>query len=178
MCPNAFLTGGKRGSALNRNPSIFAGREMSDQSAFRMIIVAFDGSADSVKAMGIACSLAGKYGSELAVVHVFTSPAMGFSAASGLPIPDYKALEEAKKAAGKEVLSKGLELASRSGIKPRGELIEAPSVVEALVEFAAGEKADLIVTGTRGMTGFKKLVLGSVSSGLVNHAHCPVLIVR
>jgi len=46
------------------------------------------------------------------------------------------------------------------------------------VDFAAHKKADLIVTGTRGMTGFKKLILGSVSSGLVNHAHCPVLIAR
>lgn len=151
---------------------------MAEGSAFRRILVAFDGSSDSVKAVGLACSLASKYGSELTVVHVFTSPAIGFSAASGLPIPDYKALEDAKKAASKEVLSKGLEIASRSGIKPKGELIEAPSVVEALVEFAASEKADLIVTGTRGMTGFKKLVLGSVSSGLVNHAHCPVLIAR
>ena len=46
------------------------------------------------------------------------------------------------------------------------------------MEFAASEKADLVVTGTRGMTGFRKLIMGSVSSGLVNHAHCPVLVVR
>ena len=95
-----------------------------------------------------------------------------------MPIPDYKTLEDAKKAGAKEVLSKGLRLAAKQGVEARAELIEAPSVVEALVEFAANEKADLIVTGTRGMTGFKKLILGSVSSGIVNHAHCPVLVVR
>ena len=140
--------------------------------------MAFDGSDDSVKAMNLACALALKFASKLIVVHVFSSPSVGYSATSGMPIPDYKTLEDTKKAGAKEVLSKGMQLASRLGVEARGELIEAPSVVEALVEFAANEKADLIVTGTRGMTGFKKLIIGSVSSGLVNHAHCPVLVAR
>jgi len=151
---------------------------MQTASGFGRILVAFDGSKDSVQAIRIASSLALKFGSELTVLHVFSSPGVGFSAASGMPIPDYKTLEEAKKAAAMEVLTKGLQLATQEGAKARGELVEAPSVVEAIVEFAANENADLIVAGTRGMTGFKKLILGSVSSGLVNHAHCPVLIAR
>ncbi len=151
---------------------------MPPEAGFGTILVAFDGSKDSQKAMGIACSLAMRFASELTVVHVFTSPSVGYSATSGMPIPDYKVLEDAKKAAAKEVLSKGVQLAAQEGVVAKGELIEAPSVVEALVEFAADKKADLIVTGSRGMTGFKKLILGSVSSGLVNHAHCPVLIAR
>jgi len=151
---------------------------MPTEARFGAIIVAFDGSKDSEKAMGLACSLALKFGSELTVVHVFSSPSIGYGATSGMPIPDYKTLEDAKKAEAKEVLSNGLKLAALDGVGAKGELIEAPSVVEALVDFAAHKKADLIVTGTRGMTGFKKLILGSVSSGLVNHAHCPVLIAR
>jgi nucleotide-binding universal stress UspA family protein len=151
---------------------------MSTESGFGKILVAFDGSKDSQKAISLACSLAQKFGSELTVVHVFSSPSIGYSATSGMPIPDYKMLEDAKRAAAKEVLSRGLQLAKQQGAEGKGELIEAPSVVEALVEFAVNKNADLIVTGTRGMTGFKKLILGSVSSGLVNHAHCPVLIAR
>jgi len=151
---------------------------MSTEAGFGRILVAFDGSKDSQKAMNLACSLALKFGSELTVVHVFSSPSVGYGATSGMPVPDYKVLEDAKKAVAKEVLSKGLQLAAQEGVEAKGELIEAPSVVEALVEFAADKKADLIVTGTRGMTGFKKLILGSVSSGLVNHAHCPVMIAR
>ena len=145
---------------------------------FGRVIVAFDGSKDSVKAMGLACALTLKFGSNLVVVHVFSSPSVGYSATSGMPIPDYKALEDAKRSSAKEVLSKGLQLAKEQGVEAKGELIEATSVVEALVEFAANEGADLIVTGTRGMTGFKKIIMGSVSSGLVNHAHCPVLVAR
>ena len=152
--------------------------EMSAGAGFERIMVAFDGSNDSIKAVGLACTLTLKFNSKLTVVHVFSSPSVGYSATSGMPIPDYKALEESKRADAKEVLSKGLQLAAKEGVEANGELIEAPSVVEALVEFAAKEKADLIVTGTRGMTGFKKLIMGSVSSGLVNHAHCPVMVAR
>jgi len=151
---------------------------MPTEAVFRRILVAFDGSKDSQKAIGLACSLALKFGSEVTIVHVFSYPSVGYSATSGMPIPDYKTLEDVKKATAKEVLSKGLQLAAQEGVDAKGELIEAPSVVEALVEFAEDKKADLIVAGTRGMTGFKKLILGSVSSGLVNHAHCQVLIAR
>jgi nucleotide-binding universal stress UspA family protein len=151
---------------------------MDNGKRFAKVIVAFDGSNDSIKAIELAASLATTFGSEVTVVHVYSSPAIGFSAASGIPIPDYREIEEAKKDAARAVLTKGVQLVSEKGLKAKGELIEASSVVEAIVELAASEKADLIVVGTRGMTGFKKLILGSVSSGLVNHSPCPVLIAR
>ena len=147
-------------------------------SGFGKVIVAFDGSKDSVKAVHLAASIATIYGSSLTLVHVYPSPAIGFSAASGMPIPDYGELEEASKAAGREILDRGVQAAKELGVEAHGELIEAPSVVEAIVSFAAAQKADLIVVGTRGMTGFKQLILGSVSSGVVSHASCPVLVAR
>ena len=151
---------------------------MSSGEKFSKVVVAFDGSEDSVKAVRLASSLASEFGSEVIIAHVFSSPAVGFGAASGMPIPDYPALDEAREGSAKEILSRGLKLASDMGMKARGELIKAPSVVEALVDFAKNEDASLIVVGTRGMTGIKKLIIGSVSSGLVNHAPCPVLVAR
>jgi len=152
--------------------------KMPDEASFSRIMVAFDGSKDAINAVRLAASLAKKFGAELVVAHVFGSPSVGLSAASGMPIPDYSELEEAAKAAGQKVLAAGVQVAAESGVKAKGELKEAPSVIEALVEYAAQEKVDLIVVGTRGMTGFKKLIMGSVSSGLVSHAHCPVLVAR
>jgi nucleotide-binding universal stress UspA family protein len=151
---------------------------MSESGKFDRIMVAFDGSKDAAKAVSLAASLSLKFGAELTLIHVFASPTIAFSAASGMPTPDYSDLEDAAKDAGQKILSRGLKLATDAGVKPRGELIEASSVVEALVDFAAKYGADLIVVGTRGMTGFKKLILGSVSSGLISHAHCPVLVAR
>ena len=54
----------------------------------------------------------------------------------------------------------------------------AASVVEAITNYSAAQKVDLIVVGTRGSGGFKRLLLGSVSSGVVNHATSSVLVVR
>ncbi|MCD6037217.1 MAG: putative universal stress protein [Nitrososphaeraceae archaeon] len=52
------------------------------------------------------------------------------------------------------------------------------SVVGAIVEYAEHENIDLIVIGTRGRSGFKKMLLGSVASGVVTYAHCPVMVIK
>jgi len=51
-------------------------------------------------------------------------------------------------------------------------------VVETIINHAAKEDVDLIIVGTRGLGGFKKMLIGSVSSGVISHANCPVLVVR
>jgi nucleotide-binding universal stress UspA family protein len=57
-------------------------------------------------------------------------------------------------------------------------IIDVPSVPNAIIEYAAKQRTDLIIMGTRGRTGAKKLLLGSVASAVVAHAKCPVLLVR
>jgi nucleotide-binding universal stress UspA family protein len=52
------------------------------------------------------------------------------------------------------------------------------SVTGSIVQYAERENIDLIVVGTRGRSGFKRLLLGSTASGIVTHAHCPVMVVR
>ena len=151
---------------------------MANSRAFGTVVVAFDGSKDSAKAVQIACSISAKYGSKVTVLHVYRSPSTVFAPGPGMAVPDFRELEDAAEETGRDILSRGMDIASKLGAKPKGELMESPSVVEAVVTFAAQAKADLIVVGTRGMTGFRKLVMGSVSSGVVSHAKCPVLVVR
>jgi nucleotide-binding universal stress UspA family protein len=57
-------------------------------------------------------------------------------------------------------------------------IIAKESIVSEIIEFAELRSIDLIIMGTRGRTGFKKLLLGSVASGVVTYAHCPVLVIR
>jgi nucleotide-binding universal stress UspA family protein len=52
------------------------------------------------------------------------------------------------------------------------------SIVDAIVNYASHNSIDLIVLGTRGRTGIQKVLLGSIASGVVLHAHCPVLLVK
>jgi nucleotide-binding universal stress UspA family protein len=51
-------------------------------------------------------------------------------------------------------------------------------VLDSLLAYLARNPQDLVVVGSRGLTPGRRLLLGSVSSGLVNSAHCPVLVVR
>jgi nucleotide-binding universal stress UspA family protein len=71
------------------------------------------------------------------------------------------------------------EKANEYNVELKVEFIVDPtSIIGAIVEYAERENIDLIVIGSRGLTGFRKLLLGSVASGVVTYAHCPVLVVK
>jgi nucleotide-binding universal stress UspA family protein len=67
-----------------------------------------------------------------------------------------------------------------NNIQIKSEIIEdsISKVGSAIVDYAERESVDLIVIGTRGRTGFKKMLLGSVASDVVIYAHCPVMVVK
>ena len=148
------------------------------KDGFGRILVAFDGSPDSLKAVKRASALTAEFGASLTVVHVYSVPSFAYGGPGPMPLVDFKALEDSAKAKAREILDKGKEICDQEGVQARTELLEASSIVQAILELAAKENTDLIVMGTRGMTGFKKLLLGSVSDGVVTHAHCSVLVVR
>jgi nucleotide-binding universal stress UspA family protein len=52
------------------------------------------------------------------------------------------------------------------------------SVVAAIVDYSEKNNIDMVVIGTKGHSRIRKLLLGSVASGVVTHAHCPVLVVK
>jgi len=56
--------------------------------------------------------------------------------------------------------------------------IDAKSITESIIEYATRKNIDLIVIGTRGRTGLKRFFMGSIANGVVQHAHCSVLLVR
>lgn len=56
--------------------------------------------------------------------------------------------------------------------------IDVKSVIESILDYASHKNIDLIVIGTRGRTGLKRFFMGSVANGVLQHAHCPVLVVR
>jgi nucleotide-binding universal stress UspA family protein len=57
-------------------------------------------------------------------------------------------------------------------------IVTARSIVAEIVTYAESKNFNLIIIGTRGKTGLKRMLLGSVASGVVTYAHCPVLVVR
>jgi nucleotide-binding universal stress UspA family protein len=71
------------------------------------------------------------------------------------------------------------EKADKSSIRFRSQMIMAKkSTVSSMLDYAEEQNINLIVVGTRGRSGIKKMLLGSVASGLVTYADCPVLVVK
>ncbi|HYZ59692.1 MAG TPA: universal stress protein [Nitrososphaeraceae archaeon] len=71
------------------------------------------------------------------------------------------------------------EKTDKSSIRFRSEIIMAKrSTVNTILDYAEEQNINLIVVGTRGRSGIKKMLLGSVASGLVTYAACPVLVVK
>jgi nucleotide-binding universal stress UspA family protein len=148
----------------------------------RKIVVAVDGSKPSLDASEQAISLAAKYEADLIAVHV-VSPGVRYDYLEDVITPGLPAsLKEVIVLAvenGQKYLDEVKQKASESKLEVQTEvLIGATSVVKEIVEYAAEHKIDLIVIGTRGISGIKKMLLGSTASGVLSYAHCPVLIVK
>jgi nucleotide-binding universal stress UspA family protein len=147
---------------------------------FERILVAVDGSDNAVRAAKVAVTLAEKFNAELIICHAIQTPFRSF-AQNGIAVPtnllnDYLA---AARGDAKNTVDKVTRLAEIDRVKAVRVIQENVfSVVEAIVNLAEKRKVDLIVIGTRGQSGFKKLLMGSVSSGVLSHAACPVLVVR
>src|SRR5579864_1419870 len=141
-------------------------------STFQKILIAFDGSPNSVEACDLASILAKAYKSQVTIAHVIP------------PIPGLTARRRQAYEASVENKADMLAMKMTSRLNNEGlqaktqTLHNKNSVSDALIEFSASEKIDLIVAGTRGLGAFGRMVLGSVSTQLVNQAPCPVLVVR
>lgn len=144
---------------------------------FSKILVAIDGSEASMDAADYAIQMAREYNSELIALHVILSDLTIFSPNPPRHINELK--QEAQKYLDK--LREKSNLDSNNSDKKiplRTELIASASAVGGIVGFAEKENTSLIVIGTRGRSGFKKLLLGSVAAGVVTYAHCPVMVIK
>jgi len=149
---------------------------------FSKILVAIDGSEISMKAAVYTMDIVKKNKSQLIALTVLDISTPRRISSSFITAPTYglKELEEKRKEA-QQWLDKFEKLAAKeSNVKLKSEIIEDPisRVGSAIVDYAERENVDLIVIGSRGRTGFKKMLLGSVASDVVTYAHCPVMVVK
>ena len=159
---------------------------------FSQILVLVDGSQPSINAADRAIALAKKEKDNpqlLIALHVVFSR-VGYAYSSegvfgmdGLTTPNAmkEILENAKKEAQQwfDNIKEKINMDNNNNIQLQPEVVvTATSIVSAIVEYAKNKDVDLIVIGTRGRSGFKKLLLGSVASGVVTNAACPVMVVK
>ncbi len=146
--------------------------EIQERKPIRRILAATDFSETAQAGIEWAIEVAKSHGARIDLVHGLPLPNR---ATDFVPSPpDYtEALQEA--ASGR--LNQAVETVRSAGIAVAGDLrLGVPS--QAILLAAEEKEADLIVLGTRGLTGVKHLVLGSTAERVVQHANCPVLTVH
>ena len=141
---------------------------------FHRVLVATGGSPWSDNAVKYAIGLARDYGLELVIVHVLTETPPYFIAEAG---PSLDSLLEGSEEAGRRMLDEAMDWATEAVIQCDSDLVWG-RVPEVICHVAAERDCDLIVVGSRGLTGFKRLMLGSISNAVAAKAPCPVLVVK
>jgi nucleotide-binding universal stress UspA family protein len=142
------------------------------------IVVGVDGSPESHLAVQWALLQARQLGAEVTAVHVFsyTVPDLPDSAVGRPELVD-QVIARAEQRAG-EVVDDAVTAAGDlgKGITVIPRIICGREAPRHILDEAEG--ADLLVLGSRGLGGFQQLLLGSVTRKCVDHAPCPVLVVR
>jgi nucleotide-binding universal stress UspA family protein len=154
----------------------------------KKILLPIDGSTPSMKAARYGISLAIKFRTDLVgltVIDLMSLPYGYFLIQPGTR-SQVDVLEEKRRESKKwlveverSMLDVLKEMEDTRG-KFRSEILEDPfsKVENAIIKYAENENVDLIVTGSKGRSGFKRTVLGSVASAVLSYARCPVFIVR
>lgn len=152
----------------------------SDNSKIQIkkILVSVDGSEYSLNAAKYAIRIAKDEKAQLFCIHVIT-PQIPYGYASAAASTRGQYHEEIKDKV-ESWFDKIKDIAKAEDIVDvKTEIfIDVKSVIESIIDYASRKNIDLIVVGTRGRTGLKRFLIGSVANGVVQHAHCPVLLVR
>ena len=143
---------------------------------FKNILVPYDGSECSFHAFEIATEIVKKFNSKLTVVTVIPESYHTISRYSNVNYD--KILLKKQRDSANNDLTEIRTNAKKQGIDVAIDILESNSVVKPIVLFAKSKKADLIIMGTHGRTGFDKLIFGSVSNGVSQRVKCHVLLVR
>ena len=150
----------------------------NDKIQIRKILVPVDGSEYSMNAAKYATRIAKVDNAELFCIHIIT-PRMPYgystSAASATGQHDDEIQDKVE-----SWFDKVRKIAKDERIPDvkTDILVDVKSVIESILDYATSKEIDLIVIGTKGRAGVKRLLMGSIANGVVQHAHCPVLLVR
>ena len=141
-------------------------------------MVAIDGSEHSLKAAEYVLEIAKSFGAQLYAVTVTYVPE-SYHLKQEDVLSQSKEIQDNSMEDAKTWLEKFNQKSKEDNIQLKTELISSHRPVDyVILEYAEKNNIDLIVVGTRGRSGFKKLLLGSIASSVVTYAHCPVMVVK
>lgn len=140
----------------------------------KKLLVAIDGSDNSIKALHKTAELTDIMEAETTILYVIDNTINN----PYISLNEYKqSIDEAFKEQGEEILRESLKIFEKKDIKAN-TVIEYGDPGKIIVEFAEEGNYDLIVMGSRGLNALSRVMLGSVSNKVLNHSKVSVLIVK
>ncbi|MBN2229097.1 MAG: universal stress protein [Candidatus Thorarchaeota archaeon] len=139
----------------------------------KSILVAVDGSAHSEKAVRYACAMGPPLGAEVVLLHVVpmvVSATPYHDTVSDQPFISLQNL-------GEDILERAKKLANRCGCEVV-DMISHGDPAAQIIDIASERGVDIIIIGSRGLSGIKRLFTGSISDKVSKSASCPVMIIR
>ena len=144
----------------------------------KKIMVAYDDGNQAAHALQAAIELAKNTSAEICLISIYTAPdfhVMGASSTDGTSFATQ--FEESSRKYWEAIQAQAEEKVIQEKITVRKYIWEGkPGPI--ITEFAEGLKVDLIVTGSNNRTGMERLFAGSVSNYILQHASCPVLVIK
>ncbi len=150
---------------------------------FNNILLAFDNSNASKNAAEYAINLAALENSTLTFIHVIDDikqgGAIGLRARYG-DVDLVNGFKKARRQYAEEWVKPLQKMANDKGIKTNVAILEEEggSKLEIITQYINENNIDLVVMGSRGLSRFKQLILGSIAFGLISYSKCPVLVIR
>jgi nucleotide-binding universal stress UspA family protein len=140
------------------------------------VVVGIDGSENAKKATRWAAKEAELRGSKLELVSAWQIPIYGYSYGYGIAAISEEMVKSLAKNAEDDLAAASAQARTEARDVEIETIAAEGQAANVLLEVSKG--ADLLVVGSRGLGGFRELLLGSVSQQCAQHASCPVVIVR
>lgn len=141
------------------------------------VLATTDGSEFSLEALRRLGALVPREGTEVQLLTVYPSPQAGALTMIGPPYIDYTELTEQVRKEAEDFATQGAQILTEQGFQVVTAVREGDPAAT-ILDFAAAAAVDMIVVGSHGRSGLARFFLGSVSSRVVSHAHCSVLVVK
>jgi nucleotide-binding universal stress UspA family protein len=150
---------------------------MRKEAEMKPVMLATDGSPTAEKATDTAIELARQLDTELQIVSVWDVAYVGCSAMGFAPIPMNGDLAKLGEAEATKAIVEAVARAEAAGVETRSSLLRG-FAVEAICAAAMNVDPQFLVVGSHGWGAVRRAFFGSVSTGVLHHATCSVLVVR
>jgi nucleotide-binding universal stress UspA family protein len=147
--------------------------ESADAVKIKSILVAVDGSEYSLKAVRYACAMGPPLGAEVVLLHVVPMLVSATPYHDTVSDQPFLALQKV----GEDILARAKTIASDSNCEVI-DMITHGDPASKIIDIASERGTDVIILGSRGLSGIRRLFVGSISDKVARNAHCPVMIVR